>query len=255
MEHFHHHGSVQLLDLGVQHVGRVLLVGLDADVHLIQAEALGQDGSALDHLIRPLQAGAVVAGDVGLALGGVDDDVVHLAQRGRDLHMGGEGSAALADDACVLDDLYQLLTRQVFGVSRGLDVFADGVLEIVLDHHGHHGAAHGIGAGFHCLDRTGYAGVDRCGYKSAGFADPLSDFYLVAHCNNGFTRRTDVHRHGDDHLSRSFQLFDGLFIGRGLHVIGMNAAKESLCHCLHLILLHSYLMVRITRAGVPIPHA
>ena len=31
------------------------------------------------------------------------------------------------------------------------------------------------------------------------------------------------------------QLLDGLFIGRGLHVMGMNAAKESLCHCLHLI--------------------
>ena len=83
VQDLHHHGSVQLRDLGlVQDVGRVLLVGLDADVHLVHAEALGQQGRALDDLLRTLQTGAVVAGDVRLALRGVDDHVVHLAQTG-----------------------------------------------------------------------------------------------------------------------------------------------------------------------------
>ena len=93
------------------------------------------------------------------------------------------------------------------------------------------------GTGLHGLHRAGDAGVDGGGNKSAGFADPLSNFYLVAHRNDRLARRTDVHRHGNDHLSRRRQLFDGLFIGCGLHVVRMNAAKESLCHCLHLILL------------------
>jgi len=151
--------------------------------------------------------------------------------------MGGERRAALADDAGVLDDLHQLLGSQAVGVRHGLDFLGDLVLEVVFNDHGHHLAAHREGTGLHGLDRAGDAGVDGCGNESAGFADPLSNFYLVAHRNDRLARRTDVHRHGNDHLSRGCQLFDGLFIGRGLHVIGMNAAKESLCHCLHLILL------------------
>ena len=114
---------------------------------------------------------------------------------------------------------------------------AHGVLEVVLDDHGHHGAAHGEGAGLHGLHRTGHAGMDGSGHETAGFTDLLTDGHLVAHRNDGLAGCTDVHRHGNDHLSRGCQLFDGLFIGCGLHIVGMNAAKESLCHCLHLILL------------------
>ena len=33
------------------------------------------------------------------------------------------------------------------------------------------------GAGLHGFHRAGDAGVDGCGNKSAGFADPLSNFY------------------------------------------------------------------------------
>ena len=232
MQDLHHHGSVQLSDGLVEHVGRILLVGLDADVHVLHAEALGQQRSALDHLLRTLQHGAVVAGDVGLALGGVDDDVVHLAKTGRDLHMGGERRAALTDDAGVLDDLDELLRRQIVGILHRMDVFAHGVLEVVFDHHGHHRSAHREGTGLHCLHRTRNAGVDGRGDKSAGFTNSLSNFHLVPLGHDGLAGSADVHRHGNDHLSRGFQLFDGLFIGCGLHVIGMNAAKESLCHCL-----------------------
>ena len=237
MQDLYHHGSLQLGNRLVKHVGRILLVGLDADVHMLHAEALGQQGSALDDLLGPLQHGAVVAGDVGLALGGVDDDIVHLAETGADLHMGGEGRAALAHDTGVFDDLHQLLGGQAVGVVHGMNVRTHGVLEVVLDDHGHHGPAHGEGTGLHCLHRAGHAGMDGSGHETAGFTDLLTDGHLVAHRNDGLAGCTDVHRHGNDHLSRGCQLLDGLFIGRGLHIIGMNAAKESLCHCLHLILL------------------
>ena len=237
VQHLHHHGGLQLVDGLVQHVGRVLLVGLHADVHMLHTEALGQQGGALDDLLGPLQHGAVVAGDVGLALGGVDDDIVHLAEAGADLHVGGEGCAALAHDTGVLDDLHQLLGSQAVRVVHGMNVRTHGVLEVVLDDHGHHGPAHGEGTGLHCLHRAGHAGMDGSGHETAGFTDLLTDGHLVAHRNDGLAGCTDVHRHGNDHLSRGCQLFDGLFIGCGLHIVGMNAAKESLCHCLHLILL------------------
>ena len=232
VQHLHHHRSLQLSDGLVQHVRRVLLVGLHADVDLIHTEAFGQKGSALDDLLGPLQHGAVVAGDIGLALGSVNKDIVHLAQAGADLHMGGEGRAALADDAGVLDDLYQLLGSQAVRIGHGMNVRAHGVLLVVFNDHAHHGAAHREGAGLHGLYSAGNAGMNGCGYETAGLADQLAHSNLVAHGNHGLARRTDVHRHGNDHLSRGCQLLDGLFIGCGLHVIGMNAAKESLCHCL-----------------------
>ena len=146
--------------------------------------------------------------------------------------MGGEGRTALAHDAGVLDYLHQLLGSQAVGILHGMNVRAHGVLKIVLDHHRHHGAAHREGAGLHGLYGTGHARMNGSGHETAGFTDLLTDGHLVAHRNDRLARRTDVHRHGNDHLSRGFQLFDGLFIGCGLHVIGMNAAKESLCHCL-----------------------
>ena len=42
--------------------------------------------------------------------------------------MGGEGRAALADDAGVLDDLYQLLGSQAVGIGYGMNVGTHGVL-------------------------------------------------------------------------------------------------------------------------------
>ena len=76
--------------------------------------------------------------------------------------------------------------------------------------------------------------MDR-GAQAVEFADLLAHLHVVPGLDQGRAGRAKVHRHGDDHNSRWRQLLDGLFIGRGLHVMGMNAAKESLCHCLHLI--------------------
>ena len=75
--------------------------------------------------------------------------------------------------------------------------------------------------------------MDGAGNESAGFADPLSNFYLVAHRNDiGFVRYRCVHRHG---MTTQLRRHNDGFIGhfRGLHVVGMNAAKESFSHCSH----------------------
>ena len=76
--------------------------------------------------------------------------------------------------------------------------------------------------------------MDR-GAEAVKLADLLAHLHVVPGLDQGRAGRAKVHRHGDDHLSWRSQLLDGLFIGCGLHVMGMNAAKESLCHCLHLI--------------------
>ena len=149
--------------------------------------------------------------------------------------MRGEGRAAHTHDTGILHDLDHFLHRQSVGIGRSLHLFADRVLEIVFDHNGHHVAAHREGPGLDGLHRTGNAGMDR-GAQPLEFADFLTHLYLVAYFYDRGAGCAKVHRHGDDHGSRGCQLLDGLFIGCGLHIMGMNAAKESLCHCLHLIL-------------------
>ena len=114
-------------------------------------------------------------------------------------------------------------------VRGGLDLLADLVLSVVVNDHGHDVSAHGIGPGLHRLDGAGDAGVDG-GAETAELADLLAHLHMVAGLHQGGAWRAEVLGHGNDHLCRSGQLFDGLFIGRGFHVVGMNAAEERLCH-------------------------
>ncbi|CAN3967336.1 SMI1/KNR4 family protein, partial [Dysosmobacter welbionis] len=84
----HHHGGLLLGNDLVHGVDAVALVVLHADDDLVHAEHLGQELGAANDLLGPLQHGAVVARDVGLALRAIDDDGVHLADAAGDLHVG-----------------------------------------------------------------------------------------------------------------------------------------------------------------------
>ena len=66
--------------------------------------------------------------------------------------------------------------------------------------------------------------------ETAELADLLANLHMVAGLHQGGAWRAEMLGHGNDHLSRGRQLLNGLFIGRGFHVVGMNAAKERLCH-------------------------
>ena len=234
VQRLHHDGSVHLSDDLVHGINAVLLVVLDADDDLVNTEHLGQILAAADDLFGTLQHGAMVARDVGFALSAVDQDVIDLADTAGDLHVSGERCAAHTHDTSLLDDLHHLFNGQSVRICGSDDFFADSILEIVLDDHGHHVAAHGIGTGLNSLDFAGNTCVDRSA-QATELADLLTHLNEISHLYQGSARCAKVHRHGDDHLCRGCQLFDGLFIGRGFHVIGMNAAKESVCHCLHLI--------------------
>ena len=231
-----HDGSLLLLDDLVEGLDAVFLVVLHADDDLVHAEHLGEVAAAADDLGRALEHRAMVAGDVGLAFRAVDDHRVDLADAAGDLRVGRERSAAHADDTGLFDHFDHFLNAQRVGVGGGFHLFTQFVLEVIVDHDGHDLAAHGVGTGLHRSDRTGNACVNGSA-ETLEFADLLSKLDIVALGDRGSAGCAEVHRHGDDHLSGGCQLFDGLFIGSSLHIVWMNAAKESLCHSLHLIFI------------------
>ena len=113
----------------------------------------------------------------------------------------GEGRAAHTDDTGILHDLHHFLHRQSVGIGRSLHLFADRVLEIVFDHHGHHVAAHRKGRGsmaFTVPETLAWIGAP----SAMEFADFLTHLYLVAYFYDRGAGCAKVHRHGDDHGSR-----------------------------------------------------
>ena len=76
---------------------------------------VGHSAQGGHHIIHPIQHGAGIAGDVGLALGAVDDEVLNADEIHVELDVGGEASAAQTDNAALLDGLQEGLT----GVHRG----------------------------------------------------------------------------------------------------------------------------------------
>ena len=215
---------------GLQMLDGVLLVGLHADDGALEAEGLHQDAHAADDLLALLQHQPVVGGDVRLTLRTVEDQRVHLAQAGADLHVGGEAGAAHTGDTGLLDDLHDLVGRQLGVVGMGGELRAPGVLEIVLDDHGHALAAAHVGTGLHRLDRAGHRRVDG-GAQAGDLADLLAHLHLVAHRDDGLAGRADVHRHGDDDLFGSRAERHNLLVAcQLLPVMGMHAAVKALLH-------------------------
>ena len=97
-----------------------LLVGLHTDDGVLQAEGLHQNAHAADDPLALLQHQPVVSGYVGLTLGAVQDQGIHLADAGADLHVGGEAGAAHSGDARLLDNLHDLLAAQLAVVGMGV---------------------------------------------------------------------------------------------------------------------------------------
>ena len=208
----------------------VELVGLDADGGLLQAQGLHDEAHAAQDGLAPLQHEPVVGGDVGLALGAVDEDGVHLAHRAGELDVGGEARAAHTGDTGLLDDVDDLLGSEGIHIVTVLDGLTGGVLEIVLDDHGHHLAAAGMGPGLHGHDLAGDAGVNGSA-ETGDLADLLAHLHLVPHSHDGLAGSAHVHGHGDHHLSRSFlQRDDGLALRRLLVLGGVDAAIKLMTH-------------------------
>ena len=215
---------------GLEMLNGVGLIGLHADGGALQPEGLHQNARAADDPLPLLQHQPVVCGDVGFALGAVKDEGVHLADAGTDLHMGGEPGAAHTGNARFLDDLHDLIRRQLGVVGMGRQVGAEGILEIVLDDHGHDLVPAGIRPGLYRRHRPGHRRMDG-GAQTGDLADLLSYRHVVALGHHALAGRADVHRHGDDDLlGRGTQGRHCLVACRLFPVIGVHASIKALLH-------------------------
>ena len=90
----------------LQRGNRFRLVVFDADQHALGLQHPGEDAAAFQHFGGIILHQAIVSGDIGLALGGVDNQGFHPAQATAQLGAGGEARAAKASDARVVNTLH-----------------------------------------------------------------------------------------------------------------------------------------------------
>ena len=88
----------------------------------------------------------MVGGDIGLALGGVEDQGIHLAGGLLQLFPGGPGAASHADYAGLRHPLHQLLQGDLLGLQRLRPALPGRVLAVVVNDNGRAAAAPGVGA-------------------------------------------------------------------------------------------------------------
>ena len=199
------------------HVGDGLgLVALDADVGVGHAEGLAQDADADAHLFGMLHHDAVVGGEVGLALGGVDDEVLGLLAFGDAVFdMRGEGGAAEADDAHLLElghDGGGLEGALALDVGRAVDglhplVALDGDMDGGLEE------AEGVLDGLDLEDGAADGRVDVGAHEGLGFAYELAHFHLVALLHDGSGGGAEVLVHQDHHLGTHGDGLYGSIVG------------------------------------------
>ena len=204
------------------------LVVLDEDDALRSADGLHHGAQTEDDVIGVLQHDAVVGGQVRLTLGAVDQHGID-GLAGLQLDIGGEGSAAHAHDALLLDDVNDLVGSQLFQRLVGHDGLMKGVLAIVLDDHAHDaGSLIGMGMGFHSDNGTADAGMDRRANEANLLADELADLHAVAGLDHGIRGSADVHCQRNDHSVGLGELLQGQMLGVFLVFGGMDAAVEAL---------------------------
>ena len=221
--------TVQLVLL--QRLNGFWLVVLDGNVSLCQAEDLHDDLQALHQLRRMLPAQPVVSRYVRLALAGVDDDGIHLADAAGELDVGGESRTAHADDAALPDNADQLFRAECVHLflRAGLDVLTQGIQMVILDHHTHHGGTAGVGAHFHSLDLTGDGSVDRH-TQSLIIADLLTHGHRVTLLHEGVAGGADMLGHGDHNDIRLGENLSLLVAGIPLIFFGMDPAEKRKRH-------------------------
>ena len=242
-------GALRVLDLqglyddALELLGHLLhlgnsqgLVALDADVGVGHAQGLAQDAHTDAHLFGMLHHHTVVAGEVRLALGGVDDEVLgFLALGDAVFDVRGEGGAAETHDAHLLElgnDLFRLQRAFALDVGRAVDglhplVALDG------DINGGLGQAKSVLAGVDLEHGAADGRVHVGAHEGLGLADELAHLHLVAllHHRSGGGAEVLVHQH--HHLLAHGHHLDGGVIGY-LVLFGVNTTHSE---CLHLFKL------------------
>ena len=202
------------------------------------AQRVGHDAGAVDHLVGMLAHHAVVAGEVGFALGAVEQQDFELVARAEiQLDRRGEGGAAHADDARLGDAFADQLRVGVQGIGDGLGQVGPFVLAVRLEDDGGLRQARGMRRGDirYCLDAARGRGMLGCGDPALAARDQLAFPDQVACLHQRLGGGADVLLQGNVEQVRQRQGDDGLLAGLLLAVVGMDAAADG--EKLHLQLL------------------
>ena len=202
------------------------LVGLDGDAHGRLAQNLAHDLHAGADARRLFHHHAAVGGEIGFALGTVqDEEFAALVRRRGELDDGGEARAAHAADAGVVDARAQVFNGGRLPVQRGKGggVFLRlvGFKDYAVRH-----AARRPQALFDALDRAARRRVDGHRDEAVTLADELAAQDVVARLDEAFGGRAEMLAHGNGEGLGNGQLFDRLAGGQFLVVVGVDPAME-----------------------------
>ena len=214
--------------VGVEQINGILLVDLNAVVCLLDTGGNAHKLDALEQLLGIIAHREMVAVEVRLAFGAVDNELIDLADTAADLERSREHCTAHADNAGIADASENSLGILELFLCQGRQISAWGILVIVLDHNGHDHVSQRMRSRLYCHDFARHGSMDRCGNRRRIRSYYLPHRYIVTHSHGGLAGRAYVLCHGDDDLRRRCN--DGHRNFRCLHVIGMHAAFKSVGH-------------------------
>ena len=168
------------------------LIVFDADQRRFWLQQMAQNIGALQNFFRALAHQAVVGGDIGFALGGVEDQRFHAVSAALQLTGGGEAGAAQPGDAGLMNALNQFVRRQLAEVGRRL-TFTPAVFAVGADNHAQFGQAGRVSGDmrFDGDHRTGGRRMHRQ-RTAAAHGQRLAFQYAVAGLHQQFAFRPQV---------------------------------------------------------------
>ena len=231
---FGHHlgylkGKTAFFDACAQYLNGILFVVLHRDGGSVKTQRVTKDLGAVNYLVGALQHQSVVGGDEGLALGAVDDELCCLANRSRELCVGGEGGAAHARYARGAYELHDLVGSSVGkGLGKRRDVGTDRVFAVVLDDHIANGHPLCVIDRIDGNDLARNAGVHGTSQTRRDSADHLSVCNRVSHLDQRLAVSADVLGEGNGHRGGGGHHFDGT---RASVFVLLDVRTASKCKC------------------------
>ena len=215
------------------------LVVLDADVGVRDAKSLAEDADTYANLFGMLHHDTVVAGEVRLALDGIDDKVFSLFVGSYGiLDMSGECGAAKTNDTHSLefvDYFFWLQGALAFDVGSTVDGFFPFVA-FNVDVDGTLSKTESVLAGVDFSHGAAERGVDVGAHKSFGFAYQLANFDFVALSHTRSGGCTEVLVHKDDGGLWEREFLDDCRCGY-LVFFGVDTTH---CECFHFEVIGDY---------------
>ena len=203
-----------------------LLVVLNTDHDILDPKILVHGQKCPLHVSHAIQHGAGIAGNVGLALGAVDDEILDAIGIHVEFHVSREAGTAQAYDAAIPNGLQKRLA----GIHNGRDDgLGRGHFPVGLNDYSRNSSAARQEIIRDLGDLAGYRGVNGGGHKTAGLGDEGADLDEVTDLHDGLGGRADMHGHGNGY-GRGCRHGNGHELIRILSVRHVYPVEERKCH-------------------------